>query len=368
MLSKNLLFHMIFFVYLSSTQPLQGDWSDSDDMSQAYFRNLTPSCNLTKNQSRNTSYLVLYQYTIVNFTGMTICSIGMLCNLLLILVIIIDPLVILHRGAWITILNLSFADFLACGSQLTNLVALETNPEIMILDASSFLWMLSVGASFIFLGLLTIQIYVIIKFPVKSRIMLTRKRVLISCTIVWVIAVGMGVGNIGHIWLKDLKVVYIYIANIAVLEIIVVFQIVTKIFIVFEILSSRPKLLKAEIQDKKQKHVAKTVIILNVILFVTAFPYFLAKQIEYLHRLGYISAHPLVRKGNAYYEPVALLNFISNPLLYSLRFKDYRRSLLALLKFSYRKRYFNGNESHRIATSLIGVSSRLEKMELTNKL
>ena len=298
---------------------------------------------------------------------MTVCSIGMLCNLLLILVIIIDPLVILHRGAWITILNLSFADFLACGSHLMYLVAIETKTENMTVKfASNFLWMLSVGASFIFLGLLTIQIYVIIKFPVKSRIMLTRKRVLISCTIVWVIAVGMGVGDLGHIWLKDLRVVYIYIANIAVLEIIVVFQIVTKILIVFEILSSRRKLLKAKIQDRKQKHVAKTVIILNVILFVTAFPYFLAKQIEYLHRLGYISSHPLLQKGNLYYEPIALLNFISNPLLYSLRLKDYRRSSLALFKC--RRRYFNRSESNRITTSLIGFSSRLEKMELTNKL
>ena len=360
---------MIFFVYLSSTQPLQGDRSDSDDMSQTYFRNLTPSCNLTKNQIINTSCLPKRNYdhyTIANFTSMTVCSIGMLCNLLLILVIIIDPLVILHRGAWITILNLSFADFLACGSQLMNLVALETETENMILDICNFLWMLGVGASFIFLGLLTIQIYVIIKFPVKSRIMLTSKRVLISSTIVWVIAVGMGVANIGHIWLKDLKVVLIYIANIAILEVIVVFQMVIKILIVFEILSSRRKLLKVEIQDRKQMQVAKTIIILNVILFVTAFPYFLAKQIEYLHRLGYISGHPLVQKGNVYYQPVALLNFISNPLLYSLRLGDYRRSSLALFKC--RKRYFIRNQSHRITTSLMGVSSRLEKMELTSKL
>ena len=280
---------------------------------------------------------------------MTVCSIGMLCNLLLFLVIAIDPLAVLHRGAWITILNLSVADFLACGSLFLKLLFYKTMPKLME-EASNFLWMFGVGASFIFLGLLTGQIYIIIKYPVKSRLILTRKRVLMSCTAVWLIAIAIGFGNIAYIWLNNMKVFYIYIANIAVLELDVVFQVVLKILIVIQILGNRHKLPDDRIQNKNEKHAAKIIIVLNVIMFLTAFPFFLAKQIEYLHALGHLHGDPLLGKFPYYYEPVALLNFVSNPLLYSFRLEEYRRSLLALFKFDCKKRHHNNIETQELTT------------------
>ncbi len=301
---------------------------------------------------------------------MTVSSVGMVCNFLLILVIIIDPLIILHRGAWITILNLSFADFLACGSLFLKLLVHETmdfKTRILIEGKVDFFWMFSVGASFMLLTLLTVQIYMIIKYPMKSRLMLTRKRVLMSCMIVWVIAVCMGFGNIGNTWFRNYKVLYVFIANIAVLEIAVLFQVVVKILITVEIIDSRHRLIKAKTQKLKQQNVAKTIIILNVILIVTAFPYFLAKQMEYLERLGYLSDDLLFENFPYYYEPVALLNFIFNPLLYSLRLNDYRRSLLALFKFCYKKIQPARRESRRIATSFTGVPTK-SGMKETGKL
>ena len=45
---------------------------------------------------------------------MTVGAIGALLNILLIIAIIVDPLKVLRKGAWITILNLAFADFVVC--------------------------------------------------------------------------------------------------------------------------------------------------------------------------------------------------------------------------------------------------------------
>jgi hypothetical protein len=282
-------------------------------------------------------------FSAFNIASKTVDVIGIICNILLILVIIIDPLKILHRGAWITILNISVADFIACGANFAKLlfykVASSSSISVPItISIMNFFWMLGVGASFMLLASLNVQIYIIIKYPMKSRLMLTRKKVILSCIIVWAVAIGMGMVDIGYIWINGFEVFYLYIANIATLEVAVACQVVLKILTAIEILGSRYDGLNAETQNQKQKDVAKVVTILNVILIVTAFPYFLAKQIEFIGRLGETSNDSLVRNFPYYYEPVALLNFVLNPLLYSLRMRDYRRSLIALFTFNCKKR------------------------------
>ena len=105
----------------------------------------------------------------------------------------------------------------------------------------------------------------------------------------------MGFSDIANIWIKTIKALYIFIANIAVIEVVVVFQVVVKILIAVEFLSSRHKLLNGKPQlNSKQRDVAKAIIILNVILIVTAFPYFLAKQLEYFQRLGHLGCKPML--------------------------------------------------------------------------
>ncbi|CAB4016249.1 galanin receptor type 2-like [Paramuricea clavata] len=303
-------------------------------------------------------------FSAVIIAGKTVDVIGMICNILLILVIIIDPLKILHRGAWITILNISVADFIACGSNFVTLLFAYENihavPQIAI-DVSTFFWMLGVGASFMLLASLNVQIYIIIKYPMKSRLMLTTKKVVLSCIIVWAAAIGMGLTEIGYIWISGNEVFYLYIAKIASLEMAVVCQVVLKILTAVEILGSRYDGLNAETQNQKQKEVAKVVTILNVILIVTALPYFLAKQIEYIGRLGDSSYDSLVTKFPYYYQPVALLNFVLNPLLYSLRMRDYRRSLIALFTFNCKKRTPFRSSSLR---STIYLKTNLSNLEI----
>ena len=279
---------------------------------------------------------------------MTVDSVGMLCNLLLILAIIIDPLKILHRGAWITILNLSIADFIACiGNFLISLLSQIKDSETLKRAATpiSFFWMFASSASFMLLTLLTAQMYIIIKYPIRSKLALTGKNIVLACMTIWVLAVGLGLTDITHIWFDSPY--YFYISNIAVLELAVAIQVLLKILIVVEMYSNRESIRNAK--NRKQNDVAKTVMMLNVILIVTAFPYFLAKQIEYIETLKCSNSESLLINFPYYYQPICLLNFVVNPVLYSLRMQDYRHSLIALLKLICKKRHRrNKSDTERI--------------------
>ena len=284
---------------------------------------------------------------------------GVICNLLLILLIIIDPLRNLHHGAWIIILNISIADFIATGAHFAKLfiylIKQDENLTLLTSSILSFFWMFGVGASFMLLTLLNMQIYVIIKYPIKSRIIVTTKRIIFCCIFGWIFAVGMGLLNIGYYWIEDIN--YVHIARITGLEVAVAFQVLLKILTTVEMLRSRDNMLHAQTLNKKHKDVAKTVIILNVILIITAFPYFLAKQIEFISRLDeqdefteWSNKDLLLRKFSYYYEPIALLNFVVNPVVYSLRLKNYRQSLIALFHFKCKKRKFNGRSKRKSLT------------------
>jgi uncharacterized membrane protein len=264
----------------------------------------------------------------------------MLCNVLLILATTINPLKILRRGAWITILNLAIADFIACADFFLQMYLNRTDKQTLRLISTQlhFFWIFSACASFMLLTLLNVEIYMIIKYPMKSRLILTSKKVLMSCKAVWIVAIGLGFCEISYIWTSKWYA-HFQVGYIAVMEVSVAIQVVLKILIVVEITKNQQIISTA--QNAKQREVAKTVMILNGIIIVTALPYFMGKQIEIVTRWKINSDHNFPRslvQFSYYYEMIALLNFVLNPVVYSLRLQDYRRSLLALFKFNCRSR------------------------------
>ncbi|XP_028408965.1 succinate receptor 1-like [Dendronephthya gigantea] len=280
------------------------------------------------------------EYYMMLGPNMAVTLLGMICNFLLILLITIDPLNILRRGAWFTILNLSIADFLACLDHFVKSYHFYIRDLKTLFKMNSeleFFWMLSVGASFMLLTFLTLQVYSIIKYPMKSRYIVTRHKVALSCLFIWVLAIGLGFSEISYLWTD--KSLYIYIGGIAVLELATIIQVLLKILIIYEILGSGCEGMCSETQNERQKDIAKTVMMLNVILIVTAFPYFVAKQIELGERVVGTETSSFLRKFPYLYEPVALLNFVANPILYSLRLQDYRQSLIALFTFKCKYRH-----------------------------
>ncbi|XP_046859759.1 cannabinoid receptor 1-like [Xenia sp. Carnegie-2017] len=269
-------------------------------------------------------------------TTMVISTVGVLTNGLLIVVIVKDPLNKLRRGPWITILSLSIADFTASLSQFM-IVGLgrlfEIKPSKAVIYSFLFFWMFGAAGSFFHLTSLTWQTYMIAKYPKYKQQMLSTKKIYILCATVWLISICMAFGELTSIYTKkNEQLMYTYITVYAVLEIAVLLQIILKCFILKVVLQSRQDTkVNAKQYNTKHFEIVKAIIVLNVLLLVTAFPYFVAKQVEFIQRLGKIQGE-LARRFSYYYEPVAMVNFAVNPIVYALRLPDYRNSTKALFK------------------------------------
>ena len=260
---------------------------------------------------------------------MIINSIGVLLNVLLIIAIFVDPLKLLRKGAWITIINLAFADLISCVANFLDVgLAVEfhvTHP--VTIRIVRFFLIFGVGASFILLTLLTVETYVVTKYPIKSRLILTGTKTVMLCIVAWILAVPLGLSNIAYLFTDKFSVLMeIYIAQIAFLELAVFVQGILKMLIIREIMKIRRN--TAQQQSNRHKEVAKTIIMLNVILEVTALPYFVAKQLEFVWKLKLIQGDDLLWRFTNYYEPVAAISYMANPTLYALRLPDYKRTLL----------------------------------------
>lgn len=275
---------------------------------------------------------------------MTVGAIGALLNILLIIAIIVDPLKVLRKGAWITILNLAFADFVVC---VANMLDVGLILEFHVIDDPitfrivRFVLIFGVSASFILLTLLTAETYVVAKYPIKGRLMLTGKKTAMLCMVTWFLAMPFGLSNIAYLYTDNFSMLLkIYIAQIAALELTVFVQVILKVFIIREIMKSRRN---TQQQNNRHKEIAKTIIILNVILMVTALPYFVSKQLEFVWKLGLIGGDHLVWKFSNYYQPIAAINYMANPILYALRLPDYRRTILVpFAKCKGKGFYFSG--------------------------
>ena len=295
---------------------------------------------------------------------MAVAGIGAVFNIAVILAIIIDPLKTLRKGAWITILNLAMADFLSCiacfcvwGIPFFTVIRNSEPFEAFC----TFAWGFGTSASLLMLTFFTVQIYVITKFPLKSRFMFSERKTLLVTIAVWLCSIPLGLSYISYLYFeKQIKTNFkIWAARIGILQIALLVQIILNVKVTIEIIKSGRNTGNESSQNKKHRNIAKTVIILTLILFFTAFPYFLFKQIEFIVRHEHLDDNKtslqIAQHLSYYYAPIALLNFTANPILYSLRLPDYRRTLLAFVGKSKRK---NGGRLKTTPTTSLKLTQR----------
>ncbi|XP_046859715.1 cannabinoid receptor 1-like isoform X2 [Xenia sp. Carnegie-2017] len=315
--------------------------ANAGDLGKMCNSTQTNQTNCTRNEtgSRNQSDKPKKSFSLpqeILITTMVISTVGVLTNGLLIVVIVKDPLNELRRGPWITILSLSIADITASLSQFMTVglgELFEVKPSEAVIYSVLFFWMFGAAGSFFHLTSLTWQTYMIAKYPKYRQQMLSTKKIYILCATVWLIAICMAFAEVTSLYIKKIdQLMYIYITVYAVLEIAVLLQIILKCFILKVVLQSRQDTkVNAKQYNTKHFEIVKTIIVLNVLLLVTAFPYFVAKQVEFIQRLGKIQGE-LAWRFSYYYEPVAMVNFAVNPIVYALRLPVYRNSLKALFK------------------------------------
>ena len=271
----------------------------------------------------------------VNIVVMSVATLGALLNFLVIVAMACDPLKILRKGPWVTILNLAVADVISSVSFVCVWGAHMFFPNQVsnvFYGVTFFSWMFGVSASFLFLTFLTVQIFLITKFPLRKRYCFTTLEIVLLCFGVWLFAIPMGLCRIAYLVFSLNTNLKIWAAQIGVLQLAVLIQIFLNIQVIAEIIRSGRA--SGNTENTKHRNIAKTVVILTLILFITAFPYFILKQIEYFVRLGYLgkgTTATTLFAINYCFTPIAALNFTANPILYSLRLPQYRKTLLAMI-------------------------------------
>ncbi|XP_046859757.1 cannabinoid receptor 1-like isoform X2 [Xenia sp. Carnegie-2017] len=335
-----------------------GDLGKMCNSTQTNQTNCTRNETGSRNQSDPMKSFSLGYETLI--TTMVVSTVGVLTNGLLVVLILVDPLNILKQGRWITILSLCIADFTASLSQFM-IVGLgrlfEVKPSEAVIYSVLFFWMFGAAGSFFHLTSLTWQTYMIAKYPKYRQQMLSTKKIYILCATVWLIAICMAFGELTSIFVEKFDhVMYTYITLYAVLEIAVLIQVIGKCLILIIVWQNRQNTtVNAKQHNRKHLQMVKTIILLNILLLVTAFRFFVAKQVEFIQRLGKIQSE-LAWRFSYYYKPVAMVNFAVNPILYALRLPDYRNSLKALFK---KNSYISTDTAQQSTTSFCSADETI---------
>ena len=263
-------------------------------------------------------------WKVTSYIALVECALGIISNSLLLLLTYSNPLNNLRKSSWITITNLAAADLLT--SILSILfchpvyeLALE-HANYMQFACAEVFQHIGYASSFFLLMFFAIERYIATKHPFKSGTILTRKRIFLACLLCWAAAIGCALPII-------LRSQEFIITLYGILEFSVLVMILFQLLIIKGIKEASRHLEDGSKRKAHMKNISTTIIILIFVLMVTAFPYFIAKQIEFLNRDYPNLFTELAGMFPYYYFPVGCLNFIVNPFIYAWRLRDYRNAL-----------------------------------------
>ena len=248
-----------------------------------------------------------------------------------------DPLKILRKGLWITIINLAVADLIVCVDDFFHEMQIYVGTKELLTTENycfvmNILLSFAISASLMLLGLFSLQVYTVTKFPFKAPHFWTRTKIVLCCIVIWLVAIPLALDDVFiFIHLDHDKYNKWWTVQAVVWAIIVIVQIVLKILTCWEIFKTRRN--SGLSQSTKHRQITTTVMIMVAVQMFTAFPYIIIKQL--LNNEFSLSYHVL-KEITTYHTPILLLNFCVNPIIYFLRLPDYRSSLLSL--FGCRKR------------------------------
>ena len=189
-----------------------------------------------------------------------------------------------------------------------------------------FLLYIAISASFMLLAFFSLQVYTVTKFPFKARHFWTRKRVVLCCVGIWLVAFSLLLNSVSLLFNVDFNVWDMWwTIQLVVWCIIVIIQIVLKILTCWEIFKTRRN--SGQLQSSKHRQITTTVMIMVVIQMFTAFPFVVILQLWHdVFSLNFDILMEII----THYSPFACLNFCVNPIIYFLRLPDFRSSLLSL--------------------------------------
>lgn len=285
---------------------------------------------------------------------------SMIFNGSLLISMTVNPkLVFVSLGSYF-IYNLGIADFITGINSIVYAINTLHPTELFDNDIKTgllIIFWITIEVSFFTIFIMSTERLVAIVFPFKTALLLSKKRTIIYCVVVWIVSITFGIPMYMNNFINYVQLLLTVIFEIIVVAIVVEYIILfrhlrvlwenSKSRAVFNDSSNIEKGLvnKSKITELQREYeVTIIVVTLAVIIAITVFPYMIVLQVVLSYHLQGAtlpSNHPanLFRR---YYFPIELLNFVVNPIVYGWRLPKYRQAFLRTFCFG-KKRAKNGN-------------------------
>lgn len=255
--------------------------------------------------------------------------IGVLLNSLLLIVIIRNPLKNLRKRGCLTITSLAIADLLSnIGSIGLCFYDDRENPKYFW-PVKSYYAIAHAGftASFFMLFLLSIEVYIVTRYPLTAHLKLNKRKTLWIIILLWLAAVVLASSNF---WQNDYPF-ETFIIVVFALEIAVMAVLLFRVLIILNVRRNRREIAQLMPGSQTDNGLTVSFLLLFVVYLVTAFPYFVVEQVHLLWHIKPDWNISFDHAAIAYTAPLAHINYFINPLIYAYRMPDYRNGLISLV-------------------------------------
>ncbi len=260
------------------------------------------------------------------------CIFGVVVNSLLLIIIIRNPLRNLRKRGCLTITSLAIADLISnVGSiGLCFYDSKSRQDPANFWPVKSYYATVHIGfsASFLMLFLLSVEVYIITKYPLTAHLMLTRRRTVWIIIVLWLVSMLIASSNF---WTSDYPFA-VFIVVLSVLEISVMAVITFRVLVILNMRRNRREIARLMPQGSANDNgLTVSFLLLFVVYLVTAFPYLVAEQVHLLWHAkpewNISFNHDVI----VYILPLVHINYLINPIIYAYRIPDYRNGLISLL-------------------------------------
>ena len=260
------------------------------------------------------------------------CILGVLVNSLLLIIIIRDPLRILRKRGFFTITSLAIADLISnvgtIGLCFYDYRARVDPANFWIVKPFYALVHMGFSASFLMLFLLSVEVYIITKYPLTAHLKLTKRRTVLIIISMWFASVLIASSNF---WTSDYPFA-VFAVVLSVLEIAVMAVIIFRVLVIINMRRNRREIAQLMPEGSANDNgLTISFLLLFVVFLLTAFPYLVVEQVHLLWHAKPEWNISFNHDAIAYSLPLAHINYLINPLIYAYRMPDYRNSLISLL-------------------------------------
>ena len=262
----------------------------------------------------------------LSYSDLPVCitsTCGAVLNILLLIAFIKDPLKCFRNSATYLVMNLSVSDCLTCIVSVCHRVTKLDNNGVFLAFESLLIWFTSASVLWIFS--ISVDRYIIIVYPIKHRILIKGKIMILWLATVWSLSCVFALSNM--IFAKERItgahiLAALFISFSGVMYTLTYYKLKKQSRNMASLNSSESR--AQEIRIIKEKKFLNTIIIIAGIAFVCIVP---AMAFFHASHSSYYTARHAKLSMDKVFRLVFYINFVVNPLIYALRLPNYRKTL-----------------------------------------